>query len=73
MAFKKLDGCDSSDMGLWANGDCAKVFLREVEELRRKEIRNVVKAKCQNREESAAIVRSLDFVIGLFEEARELK
>lgn len=69
MAFKKLEGCDSSDLELWANSAPARNFIREVNDVRAVALRELVKKGAKNREESASIVRSFDLVIGLFEEA----
>jgi hypothetical protein len=67
MAFRKLEGCDMSDMNLWAKSLPAQNFIKEVNERRAKALRALI--KCGN-EENAAIVRAYDFVSRLFDEAR---
>ena len=67
MAFRKLDGCDMSDMKIWAQSIPAENFTKEVNERRAKAVRTLI--KCGN-EENAAAVRAFDFVNRLFEEAR---
>jgi len=73
MAFKKLKGCDSSDMGLWANRIEATNLIKEVEDRREQALSILIRAKNPNREESAAVVRAYNLVLGLFKEAREMK
>jgi hypothetical protein len=70
MAFRKLEGCDSSDMAIWAMSPMASNLLREVEDRRAKALRDLIKAPT---EENAAVVRAYDCVMSLFEEARKLK
>ena len=70
MAFKRLDGCDSSDMTAWAMSPMAQNFLREIEERRGKALRDLIKSPT---EENAAVVRAYDHVKSLFEEAQKMK
>lgn len=70
MAFKKLQGCDSSDMTIWAMSPMAQNFLAEVEERRGAALRKLIKSPT---EESAAVVRAYDYVTSLFEEAQKLR
>lgn len=70
MSFKKLDGCDSSDMNIWADSAMAGNFMREVGERRDKALRDLVKKPS---EENAAIVRSYDSINSLFNEAKTMK
>lgn len=70
MSFKKLDGCDSSDMNIWADSAMAGNFLREVDDQRKAALGRLIKKPT---EENAAIVRSFDFVKRLFEDARNMK
>jgi len=72
MAFKRLVDCDKSDVSLWAGSNPAKNFLKEIEDVRDVALRDVIRKDSKNREESAAIVRSFDLIIGLFKEARNL-
>jgi len=69
----KLQDCDPSDMGLWANNVCADNLIRKVSEMREHRLRDMIKDNCKNRDESAAIVRSIDLILGLFEEARKMR
>jgi hypothetical protein len=70
MAFKKLQGCDSSDMVLWAMSPMAQNFLTEIGERRDVALRKLIKSPT---EESAAVVRAYDHVTSLLEEAQKLK
>lgn len=70
MAFNSLTGCDSSDVQIWASSPVARNFIEEVVSRRETALRELIKSPS---EESAAIVRAYDHVLGLFKEARELK
>jgi len=66
----KLEDCDASDMNIWADSYCAKSFMREVEGRRKAALGKLVKKPT---EENAAIVRSFDSIMRLFEDARTMK
>jgi len=70
MAFRNLDGCDMSDMKIWAQSIPADNFIKEVRDRRARAIRTLIK---HGNEENAAVVRAYDFVNRLFEEARNGK
>ena len=70
MAFKTLEGCDHSDMSLWASGAPAENFIGEVNKARDVALRDLVRKNNKDRNESASIVRAYDLIIGLFEAAK---
>lgn len=70
MPFKKLEGCDSSDMTVWAMSPMAQNFLGEVKERRDTALNKLIKGPS---EENAAVVRTYDKITRLFEEAQKLK
>jgi len=66
----RLEDCDASDMNIWADSYCAKSFIREVSTRRKAALGKLVKKPT---EENAAIVRSFDSIMRLFEDARTMK
>jgi len=71
MAFKNLEGCDSSDMNLWARSAPADNFIGEVNKARDVALRELVRKNNKDRNESASIVRAYDLILGLFEAAKD--
>jgi hypothetical protein len=69
VAFKKLKGCDRSDMGLWANTVTCDNLIAEIKEYRDKELRELIRAPS---EASGASVRAYDKVFALIEECRKM-
>lgn len=73
MAFKKLEGCDGSDMALWAVSAPAANFEREVVFMRDMASRALLDCKAEDHDQHAQKVKAFNKVLGLLEEARKLK
>lgn len=69
MAFKKLDGCDKSDMSLWGLAVTTRNFKMELDSMREQALRNLIKTPSDG---AAERVRVLDSVLGLIEEAANM-
>lgn len=70
MAFNKTGDLDKSDVALWANSGCSRLFDREVKQIMDKSLRSLIKKPT---EESASEVRVCEKILSLMEEARKLK
>jgi hypothetical protein len=69
VAFNKLEGCDSSDMAIWATSAMSENFLKEIMVPREQALGRLIKKPT---EEDAAIVRAYDRVVRLMEEAANI-
>ena len=65
MAFKKLKGCDRSDMSLWANTPACDNLISEITELRNKELRELIR---EPSDAKGASVRAYDKTLALLSE-----
>lgn len=67
--FKKLEGCDESDMSRWARSVPANNFASKMLEYKDIELKRLIKKPT---EENAAYVRVWERMESLFKEAREM-
>lgn len=67
--FKKLEGCDESDMSRWARSVPANNFVSKMLEYKDIELKRLIKKPT---EENAAYVRVWERMESLFKEAREM-
>lgn len=69
MAFKKLVGCDKSDMGIWARSNASKNFITEIVQMKESSVRKLIK---EPTEEHAAEVRAFTKILSLIEECQRM-
>lgn len=73
MAFKKLDGCDGSDMSLWGRQAPTLNFEAEIITRRDMAVRKLLDCKACSHDEYANRVKAFNDVLGLITEARDMK